>query len=168
MTIRGWGKLVEGIMQQNGEQQFKLKRENNHDEHIIQEQIVAYLRRRWCVPIDTDVMDGNKWATNDMARIKYINMHKARGYTNGQPDLVVLLPQGKVLLVEVKTPYGRQSDAQKAYQKAAENMGHKYIIWRSLDDAIKFFDNLDKGDNVQTTGVRGYALTPTLPPFKAK
>lgn len=165
MTIRGWGKLVEGIMQQNGEQPFKLKRENNHDEHIIQEHIVAYLRRRWCVPIDTDVMDGNKWATNDMARIKYINMHKARGYTNGQPDLVVLLPQGKVLLVEVKTPYGRQSDAQKAYQQAAENMGHCYQIWRSVADAEKFFKDFN---NVQTTGAGGFILDADAPTFKDK
>lgn len=164
--MRGWGKLVEGILQQNGEQQFKLKRENNHDEHIIQEQIVAYLRRRWCVPIDTDVMDGNKWATNDMARIKYINIHKARGYTNGQPDLVVLLPQGKVLLVEVKTPYGRQSDAQKAYQTAIENMGHRYEIWRSVADAEKFFKGFN---NVQTNGSGGGSpLTPKLPSLKAK
>lgn len=154
MTIRGWGKLVEGIMQQNGEQQFKLKRENNHEEHIIQEKIVDYLCTRWCVPIDTDVMDGLKFAQNDFARITYINRHKARGYINGQPDIILILPQGKVLLVEVKTPYGRQSDAQKAYQQAAENMGHRYEIWRSVADAEKFF----KDFNVQTTRAGGLIL----------
>ena len=165
MTIRGWGKLVEGIMKQNGEQQFKLKRENNHEEHIIQEKIVDYLCKRWCVPIDTDVMDGLKFAQNDVARITYINRHKARGYINGQPDIILILPQGKVLLVEVKTPNGRQSDAQKAYQKAVENMGHRYEIWRSVADAEKFF----KGDNVQTNGSGGGSpLTPKLPSLKAK
>lgn len=88
-----------------------------------------------------------------------------RHHGTAPPDLVVLLPQGKVLLVEVKTIYGRQSDAQKAYQKAVENMGHRYEIWRSVDDAEKFF----KGDNVQTNGSGGGSpLTPKLPPLKAK
>lgn len=118
---------------------FKLTRENRHDEHLIQEQIVAFLRRHWCIPIDTDVMDGCKWAANDIARIKYIQVHKARGYVKGQPDLVVLLPSGQVLLVEIKEKNGRQSTEQKIYQAAAENLGFRYVIWRSLADAVEFF-----------------------------
>jgi hypothetical protein len=133
-------------MRSNGEKPFKMTRENNHDEHIIQEDIVAYLRGRWCIPIDTDVMDGNKWATSDLARIKYINIHKAGGYTNGQPDLVVLMPSGRTLLVEVKTPHGRQSEAQKAYQTAAENLGHSYYVVRNREDMKKILDK-EIGDN---------------------
>ena len=145
--------------------EFKLTRENRHDEHNLQEVIVEYLRRRWCVPLDTDVMDGCKWAPNDMARIKYINIHKARGYTNGQPDLVVLMPSGRTLLVEIKTPHGRQSEAQKAYQTAAENLGYEYYIWRSVDDAKKFFT---KDVNVQTTGSGGCPLPHSSPLSKDK
>ena len=118
---------------------FKLTRQNQHKEHTLQEQIVFLLRRHWCIPIDTDVMDGVKYAPSDTARIKYIQMHKARGYTNGQPDLVVLLPNGRVLLVELKEKHGRQSVEQKIYQQAAENLGFKYVVWRSLADAVEFF-----------------------------
>jgi hypothetical protein len=164
MTVGGWGEWLKN-MRSNGEKPFKMTRENNHDEHIIQEDIVAYLRGRWCIPIDTDVMDGNKWATSDLARIKYINIHKARGYTNGQPDLVVLMPSGRTLLVEVKTPHGRQSEAQKAYQTAAENLGYEYVIWRSVDDAKKFFA---KDVNVQTTGSGGCPLPHSSPLSKDK
>lgn len=131
--------------------EFRLTRENRHDEHLVQEQIVAFLRRHWCIPIDTDVMDGLKYMAErksdtlavkmqkKQARIKYTTIHKARGYTNGQPDLVVLMPSGQVLLVEVKEPRGRQSTEQKIYQMAAENLGFKYVIWRSLADAVEFF-----------------------------
>lgn len=147
---------------------WNLTRENNHDEHLLQERIVTLLRRHWCIPLDTDVMDGIKYAPNDMARIKYINIHKARGYVNGQPDLVVLLPSGRVLLVELKTKSGRLSDAQKVFQSAAENMSHEYVVWRSVEDAEKWFRQ-DKGDNVQTNGSGGGSpLTPKLPPLKAK
>lgn len=145
MTVGGWGEWLKN-MRQSGEKPFKMTRENNHDEHIIQKNIVAYLRGRWCIPIDTDVMDGNKWATSDLARIKYINIHKARGYTNGQPDLVVLMPSGRTLLVEVKTKSGRQSEAQKAYQTAAENLGHSYYVVRNLEDMKKILDK-EIGDN---------------------
>lgn len=131
--------------------EFRLTRENRHDEHLVQEQIVNFLRRHWCIPIDTDVMDGLKYMAErkfdtlavkmqkKQARIKYTTIHKARGYTNGQPDLVVLLPSGQVLLVEVKEPRGRQSREQIIYQQAAENLGFKYVIWRSLSDAVEFF-----------------------------
>ena len=131
--------------------EFRLQRENRHDEHLVQERIVAFLRRHWCIPIDTDVMDGMKYMAErksdtpavkmakKQARINYSTIHKARGYTNGQPDLVVLLPSGQVLLVEVKEPRGRQSREQVIYQAAAENLGFKYVIWRSLADAVEFF-----------------------------
>jgi hypothetical protein len=145
--------------------EFKLTRQNNAAEHTLQERVVEVLRRHWCIAIDTDVMDALKWSPSDLARIKYIKHHKARGYTNGQPDLVVLMPRGRCVLVELKEQkYGRQSDEQKAYQTAAENLGYEYYIWRSVDDAKKFF----KGDNVQTTGSGGSPLTPKLPPLKAE
>lgn len=146
--------------------EFKLTRQNNAAEHTLQERVVEVLRRHWCIAIDTDVMDALKWSPSDLARIKYIKHHKARGYTNGQPDIVLLMPRGRCVLVELKEQkYGRQSDEQKAYQTAAENLGFEYVIWRSVDDAKKFF----KGDNVQTNGSGGGSpLTPKLPPLKAK
>ena len=96
MTVGGWGEWLKN-MRSNGEKPFKMTRENNRRAHCSK--MLSHLFARcWCIPIDTDVMDGNKWATSDLARIKYINIHKARGYTNGQPDLVVLMPSGRTLL----------------------------------------------------------------------
>lgn len=160
--MTGWDAIYNKAV--NGE--FKLTRQNNAGEHTLQERVVEVLRRHWCIAIDTDVMDALKWSPSDLARIKYIKHHKARGYTNGQPDIVLLMPRGRCVLVELKEQkYGRQSDEQKAYQTAAENLGYEYYIWRSVADAEKFF----KGDNVQTNGSGGGSpLTPKLPPLKAK
>ena len=160
--MTGWDAIYNKAV--NGE--FKLTRQNNAAEHTLQERVVEVLRRHWCIAIDTDVMDALKWSPSDLARIKYIKHHKARGYVKGQPDIVLLMPRGRCVLVEIKEQkYGRQSDEQKAYQTAAENLGYEYYIWRSVADAEKFF----KGDNVQTNGSGGGSpLTPKLPPLKAE
>lgn len=58
------------------------------------------------------------------------------GVVPGVSDLILLVPRGPYasLCIEMKTPAGRQSDRQKAWQKAAEKAGNKYVICRSLDD----------------------------------
>lgn len=61
---------------------------------------------------------------------------KAEGVTSGVSDLLLLVPKREYhgLCVEVKTPVGRQSDNQKAWQHTIEAQGYKYEIVRSLDD----------------------------------
>lgn len=53
-------------------------------------------------------------------------------------DLLLLYPSGKyhALCVEMKTPKGRQSEVQKAWQRAVERAGYKYALCRSLADFI--------------------------------
>lgn len=62
------------------------------------------------------------------------------GLLSGVSDLCVMLPDGKTLWVEVKTPKGRQSEEQKAFEAAALRLGHDYRVWRSLDDAVAFVE----------------------------
>jgi hypothetical protein len=64
---------------------------------------------------------------------------KANGGKPGVADLVLILP-GRVVFVELKTATGRQSAAQKEFQTAVELNGHEYHIWRSLDDAVEYFE----------------------------
>lgn len=63
---------------------------------------------------------------------------KANGGKPGVPDLVIVLQQGRVHWVELKTPSGRQSPHQKLFQEVVERRGHKYEIWRSVADAQRF------------------------------
>lgn len=64
-------------------------------------------------------------------------MH-SEGVVAGVADLILFLPtqDSHALCIEMKTPQGRQSDKQKAWQKAVEAVGYKYIICRSFQNFI--------------------------------
>jgi VRR-NUC domain len=55
----------------------------------------------------------------------------------GSPDLYVFLPNGKTLMIEVKNDKGKLSEGQKEFQEKITNLGHEYIVVRSLDEVIK-------------------------------
>lgn len=61
---------------------------------------------------------------------------KAEGMEAGVADLLLLVPSRGYhgMAIEMKTKTGRQSDSQKAFQKAVESQGYKYIIVRSVED----------------------------------
>ncbi len=52
----------------------------------------------------------------------------------GQADLTGILPGGRRLEVEVKSPHGRQSPQQRAFQRMIERFGGLYVLARSPDD----------------------------------
>ena len=62
------------------------------------------------------------------ARLKRI------GLRPGVADLVVMLPGGKVVFVEVKTKTGRQSENQKDFQEKCFDLGFAYHLVRSVED----------------------------------
>lgn len=61
---------------------------------------------------------------------------KSEGVTAGVADLLLLYPAKGFhgLCIEMKTPVGRQQQTQKAWQKAVEAQGYKYIICRSEEE----------------------------------
>ena len=69
---------------------------------------------------------------------------KAEGVIAGIADLILLKSNRDygALLIEMKTPVGRQSDSQKEWQKIiCENGEYKYVVCRSLDDFIREVDS---------------------------
>lgn len=65
---------------------------------------------------------------------------KAEGVLPGVADLILLVPNAKyhALLIEMKTPKGRQSDTQKWWeQEICADGEFKYVVCRSLDDFIR-------------------------------
>lgn len=64
---------------------------------------------------------------------------KLEGVLPGVSDLILLLHRGEsgALLIEMKTEKGRQSDAQKAWQKEVEAQGYKYVVCRSFEEFEK-------------------------------
>lgn len=61
---------------------------------------------------------------------------KAEGIVAGVSDLLLLHPSCGYhgLCIEMKTATGRQRDTQKAWQRAVEAEGYKYLIIRSFDE----------------------------------
>ena len=98
-----------------------------NDEHLIQSCIVQFLRMNkimiFSVPNGT-------YVPNKRTRI----MLQESGILSGVSDLVVV-GEGKIIFVEIKTLTGKQSETQKKFQRDVEALGHRYLIWRSLEDA---------------------------------
>lgn len=61
---------------------------------------------------------------------------KGEGVTAGASDLLLLVPSGKCpyLCIEMKTPKGRQSPAQRQWQDEVEKAGGRYALCRSLEE----------------------------------
>jgi hypothetical protein len=60
-------------------------------------------------------------------------MLKGLGLTKGVADLTYLLPDGKMLFIEMKTEIGIQSKEQIAWQELVESLGFEYVICRSFE-----------------------------------
>ena len=59
---------------------------------------------------------------------------KAEGVLAGVADLTVLLPNGRIIYIEMKVKGNRQTDNQKDFQQKAEALGYKYYVCYSFDE----------------------------------
>lgn len=109
---------------------FKEKEKN------IQKDIVEFLRFKKFYVINCDPMFALSYMQSDNLRIPFICEMKRKGWTKGQPDIIAISPNGKVIFAELKTQTGRLSEEQKDFQKLCASIGLDYYVWRSLDDCI--------------------------------
>ena len=73
---------------------------------------------------------------------------KAEGVVAGVSDLILLkrTHQYGALLIEMKTPKGRQSEHQRWWQRVVtENGEYKYVVCRGLDDFTRQVDGYLEG-----------------------
>ena len=73
----------------------------------------------------------------------------------GQADLTGILPDGRRLEIEVKSPTGRQSPDQQAYQRIIEKFNGVYILARSVEDVRR---------QLAAAGFHGQELLPAARP----
>ncbi len=68
---------------------------------------------------------------------------KAEGVKAGVADALLLSASGEYhgLCIEFKTDIGRQSPAQKEWQRDVERQGYKYEIIRNIDTFIDVIEN---------------------------
>lgn len=105
------------------------------EEHRLQVAIVQYMRLRQYQNKDFIyfAVPNGGWRNPTVAA-----KLKAEGVRAGVSDLIII-KQGKVFFVELKTPTGKQSDSQKIFEQEVKKQGFDYLIWRSVDDCIDFF-----------------------------
>lgn len=68
---------------------------------------------------------------------------KEEGVLAGVADLILLVPNADyhALLIEMKTPKGRQSESQRAWQRAvAGNEDYLYVVCRSLEEFMRIIE----------------------------
>lgn len=109
------------------------------EEHRIQTACVRWFRLKYphLSPRLFAVPNGGRRDGVTGARLK------AEGVLAGVADLILLVPNAgyHALLIEMKTPKGRQSESQKAWQQEVCAEGeYKYVVCRSLDDFIREVD----------------------------
>lgn len=68
---------------------------------------------------------------------------KASGVIPGVADLILDIARGGYhgLRIELKTAKGKQSPAQREWQRLEEAHGYKYIVCRSLDEFVSEVSN---------------------------
>lgn len=106
------------------------------EEHRIQRQIVEYLNLNH-VEVFAIPNGGNR----DIATATIL---KREGVRRGAPDLMII-GKTKIYFVEVKTLKGKQSVYQKIFEEiTTKSCACKYFLFRSLDDAVEFFEKNKK------------------------
>lgn len=110
------------------------KRKPRHLEEPIQVACVKWFRLQYPKLIIFAVPNGG---SRNLYEAK--NMKDA-GVLKGVADLVIVGNNGRVLFVEMKAGKNRQEDSQVLFQKKVENLGHKYIVCRSLEQFKKEVD----------------------------
>ena len=106
------------------------------EEHRIQRQIVEYL-----VLNQVEVFAIPNGGHRDVATAMVL---KREGVRRGAPDLMIIGKE-KIYFIEVKTQKGKQSEYQKIFEEiVSKSDACEYYLWRSLDDAIAFFEKNKK------------------------
>ena len=116
-------------------QSYKMRGKPKNDEHRIQSACVRWFRLKYpkLKNVLFAVPNGGRRDAITGARLK------EEGATSGVSDLILLKSNRFYggLCIEMKKPGGRQSPAQKEWQKDAEANGAKYVVCKSLDEFMK-------------------------------
>jgi hypothetical protein len=109
-------------------------------ENYIQQEIIIWFNNNYCLVHHNPrcmILSIPNGGSRDRREGKTL---KNTGLLPGASDLIVLLPpkktqeiHGKTIYVEVKTPEGYQSKAQKDFQMRVESLSQVYALVRSLE-----------------------------------
>ena len=106
-----------------------------HPERDLQRSIVKLARQAF-TQVMVAAVPNEQGGTGDAdQRARFGAARKASGVVSGFPDLIVVLPGGRVMFWECKAPRGTTSDAQELVHARLYDMGHSVAVIRTLDAA---------------------------------
>ena len=122
------------------------KKTNEPDEHEIQCEVCKYLDKSgykyFSVP---NGFIFKKSQGDKVAAAKYINYLKAEGLRVGAYDLVILLGNGRVAFLELKSSKGKPSAEQLKFKDYFDSNGYTSAICKGFGEAVAFIDSLKIG-----------------------
>ncbi len=112
----------------------KTRKRPDDEEHRIQAACVNWFRLQYPTHASALFAVPNGGRRDRVSGAKL----KAEGVLPGVSDLILLLPRGRHhgLLIEMKTERGKQSQAQRDWQRDMVHRGYKYMVIRSIDEFI--------------------------------
>lgn len=89
-------------------------------------------------------IDGTKQVTDCIGRKRTIGSGKyiKSTSTNGTADISSVI-KGRSVKIEIKWNKDKQSDVQKIYQQSIEKAGGIYIIVKTFDDFVNWYDDFE-------------------------
>ena len=99
-----------------------------HQESTLQTSCVKWFRLQYPNLVIYAVPNGGSRNVREAQRLK------AEGVLAGVADLNVLLPNGKIIYIEMKVIGNRQTDTQTDFQQPAESLGSKSYVCYSFDE----------------------------------
>lgn len=104
---------------------FAPRRKRGKPERALQNAIVLWLRSRGCLVAVTDA--GAAFRAGAFG---------GDTVPAGWPDITGLLPDGRFIGVEVKSPAGRQSPVQKLMEQEIHKRNGIYVLARCIEDVV--------------------------------
>ena len=106
-------------------------------ESTLQITLISMLRTLYSDYVINLSLNGISIPTDIKTKTLIINQMKKEGMEKGMPDLLLYLPNGKVLNMELKTDKGKQSADQVDVQNRLTKLGHNYYVIRTVYEAFK-------------------------------
>ena len=105
-------------------------------ESTLQITLISMLRTLYSDYVINLSLNGISIPSDIKTKTLIINQMKKEGMEKGMPDLLLYLPNGKVLNMELKTDKGKQSSDQIDVQHRLTKLGHNYYIIRTVYEAF--------------------------------
>lgn len=107
-------------------------------ERDAQRAVVSWLRKAGCI-VQATFTEQAAASRDPNARARFGAARKASGATTGFPDLTVVMPNGRICFIEMKSAKGVLSDHQKMIHDDLRGRGAVVILGRdvySVQDAL--------------------------------